>query len=250
MGIKRFRGEAVTLATSLTTAQVVGIPYWANEIEVFAPSSTIEVITVGLGPTIQRAYFYDASGPTYRAVQEAITDRNTATSLDVSVMQTADRVYIGLTEKARGLSVDVDGTNGAGTATMTVEVWNGRGWTDTSATDGTNSTATLDQDGIINWTVPAVWRAATISEVGDQSPDMPKGGEKLFWLRLTVSAALTDTSVTVDEIAALMSDRINQADGSETELDEIAFLSNNGTMAPLVIPVSYTHLTLPTKRIV
>jgi hypothetical protein len=146
-------------------------------------------------------------------------------------MQADDYLYLGLAEKARGLAIDMDGTNAQGTAAMNVGLWTGGGWVTYNTagltlTDGTFTTCTFGQDGLVTWTVPTDMVTARLADTGALAN--PPDTERLYWLRLSVSTALTDTSVTIDSIVALMSDRINQADGSQTDLDEVYISSVAG----------------------
>jgi len=203
--ITKIRGETITLATSRTFATVRGIPPGFNVLELEAPSATIEAVTVGFGPRIKAVYFYDASAGTWRDDTAAATDRNPASLVDVSVMQTADRLYIGTTRRAEGYAIDVIGTNGAGTANAVYEYPLGTVWTDLSATDGTDSTATFDQDGLVTWTVPTTngWTARMLKDVAGESVPPPET-DRLYWTRMRPSAAITDTSTTLGQISALM----------------------------------------------
>lgn len=136
----------------------------------------------------------------------AAQDADTSTDVDVSSLDTlanGDFLLVGSHLPFRGVYVDVDGTNGAGTAALTVSYWNGGTWIDASATDGTFSTRTFAQDGLVDWTVPTAWRMGRLSEmypnltVKTYYTDVP-----LYWTRWEVSAAITDTSVTFDSMVA------------------------------------------------
>lgn len=241
----RQRGETITLATSRAFATVIGRPPGYNAVELEAPSSTIENILVGFGPKIRGVYFYDASVPRWQNYTSEATDRNTASLVDLSVMQTADRLYVGAVKRYGGISVDVVGTNGAGTATLTGEYPDASDqltWTDLSITDGTVSTRTLAQDGLITFTSPANngWDVRTLAEVAGETLAAPKT-EKLFWIRLRPSAALTDTSITVAELTALFDDTLNSLTGDNTGEDEGRFLSHNGGKPPAFFRLSDKH---------
>lgn len=208
-----YRGETITLAATIAFGTVRGKPPWANAVALAAPSATLEAITVAFTPKIEKALFYDASlarGSRWNDLTKALTDRNTSTdsSTFFNAMQTGDRLYVACKRQFRGLSVDVDGANQAGTAVLVGEYPNAqRTWTDLSVTDGTVATRTLAQDGLITWTVPtAGWLKGTLKHVtglvvdGDDAPET----EELYWMRLRPDAALTDTSVDIDELVALL----------------------------------------------
>ena len=231
--VRKIRGETITLATSRAFGTVRGVPPGFNTVEVNVPNSTIEAISVGFGPKIKNVYFYDASIPRWIEYTNQATDRNTATVVDLSIMQTDDRLYVGAVRRYDGLSLDVVGTNGAGTANSVGEYPLGLVWTDLSITDGTDSTATFDQDGLITWTVPANtgWTAQKLNDVAGEALAAPET-DRLFWTRLRPDAAITDTSVTVAEITALFNDTLNAATLDNEGQDDIRILSHNGGMQP------------------
>ena len=213
--IAKFRGDSVTLAATIAFATVRSKPPWANRVTVQAPSATLELITVGFGPKIEKLYIFDESlarGSRYQDFTKALTDRDTGTDsgTTLNAFQTLDRLYIGLKRRSRGLAVDVAGTNGAGTAAMVGEYFPAPGTvTDLTITDGTFTTLTLAQDGLVTWTVPTgAWPLITLREAvkglaDDIGTDVPET-EPLRWLRLRVDANLTDTAISVDEITALL----------------------------------------------
>lgn len=234
--ISRIRGETITLATSRAFATVLGIPPGFNAVEVDVPSSTIEAILVAFGPKILHVFFYDASAPVnarWRDLTKEATDRNTASRIDLSEMQTGDRVYICAARRYEGLSVDVVATNGAGTAALVGEYPIGSTWTDLSITDGTFSTRTFAQDGLVTWTVPTTggWQSRTLAEVSDE-PSAPPVTQKGYWVRLRVDAAVTDTSVTVAELTALFSDALNTLTPENEGQASTRIMSHNGGIAP------------------
>lgn len=137
-------------------------------------------------------------------------DNDTGTSVTLSSLDTlanGDWLLVGSHQKFRGVYCDVDGTNGSGTAALTVEYWNGSVWVSLSATDGTSSTRSFDQDGLVSWTVPAAWRTTTFRSLyPDRSVQLSSANlyysdVPLFWTRWSESAAL-DSSVTVDAMLA------------------------------------------------
>lgn len=238
MTIGKIRGETLTLATGRAFATVKGIPPGFNTLEVDVPSATLEVILVLFAPKIKRVYFYDASAARWTEYTQNATDRNTASLIDLSAMQTADRLYVGTVKRSEGLSVDVVGTNAAGTANMVGEYPALDVWTSLSITDGTDSTATLDQDGLITWASPAnnLWQARALSEVSDEAAPAP-ATELLYWVRLRPDAAITDTAVTVAELTALATDTINTLLGDNVGIDDIRITTNNHTKAPYRFPL-------------
>ncbi len=136
---------------------------------------------------------------------EYAQDASTSTSVDVSSLSTLANgafLLVGSHLPIRGGYLDIDGTNGTGTATTSVYYWNGIAWADTSATDGTNSTRTFEVDGLVYWAMPTDWVATTLKARYPNTPTSDYTGLNYFWTRWSVSAALTDTSVTFDSMVA------------------------------------------------
>lgn len=236
--LAKFRGDSVTLAATIAFATVRAKPPWANRVTVQAPSATLELITVGFGPKIEKLYIYDESlarAARYQDFTKLLTDRDTGTDSGAALnaLQTLDRVYIGLKRRTRGLVVDVASTNSAGTAAMVGEYFPAPGTvTDLTITDGTFTTLTLAQDGLITWTVPVgAWPLMTLRDAvkglaDDIGADVPNT-EPLRWLRLRVDANLTDTTVSVDEITALLNTDV-VGPGEENEgFDVLRIASGN-----------------------
>lgn len=227
--ILKHRGEAITLATALTVAQVRGIPRWANLVDIHVPSATLENISVGFGPAIQKVWFYDASDALYTDLTANLTDRNTSTSsgTTMNAMTSSDFLYVGSHRRYAGWAVDVGSAN-ALASTATVTYWNGSAWTNITATDGTQSggDTTLAVDGNITWTVPTDWTARSVnSETADY-----------FWTRLAVSATLTNPT-SINELALLVNQVVNSANTDAEGWAYITIRSNNNTMEPTRIPI-------------
>ena len=139
---------------------------------------------------------------------EAAQDGSASTSIDLSEMATlasGTGLYVGAHLPFRGVDIDVDGTNSAGTATLTANYSSLDGFKSLTITDGTEATRTLAQDGTVTWTVPVDWKPRTLAQLepgfGSYShkyKDIP-----MFWVRFAVSAAVTDTSVTLDHLVAM-----------------------------------------------
>lgn len=233
-----YRGETITLATTVAFGTVRGKPPWANAVTIEAASATLEAITVAFTPKIEKVYFYDASlarGSRWHDLTKALTDRNTSTdtSAFLNAMQTGDRLYIGCKRQFRGVSVDVGGTNSAGTAALVGEYPNPqRTWTDLTITDGTLATRSLAQDGLITWTgavPPTDWLKGKLAEVtslvvdGDDAPET----DALFWARLRPDAAITDTSVDIDELVALLNSVVNGVTPDAEGFDVVRIASGN-----------------------
>jgi hypothetical protein len=70
-----------------------------------------------------------------------------------------DALFVGSHLPFRGVAVDVSAANATGSRTLTVSYWNPttKAWVDSSDTDGTSSSTSLDQDGDVTWTIAAAW---------------------------------------------------------------------------------------------
>lgn len=136
---------------------------------------------------------------------DAAQDGSTGTDVTLSSLDTVangDWVLVGSAVPFRGLNVDVDAANST-SATLSVHYWNGSAWTDISPSDGTASGgATFAQDGNITWTVPTAWTTAKLTDIYTSAFKNGKTGEELYWLRLSVSAAL-DSSTTLNSLLAM-----------------------------------------------
>lgn len=157
---------------------------------------------------------------------EAVQDALTTTDLNLSEMEVAATggfVYVGSHIPFRGVSIDVDGTNSAGSSVLTVRYSRGKGdWVAIGETDNTESTRSLAQDGTVVWTVPAGWQAISLREMGDTNQRHPLYDTPMYWTRWEWSVAFTDTSVTLDSMTG-----INRS----TAYDEIA--SGEGKAGPV-----------------
>lgn len=232
--VVRSRGETITLATGRAFATSIGFPPGFNAVDIEVTSSTIEAILVSFAPRIAHLYFYDDSLGTWTDFTTEATDRNTASLVNLSAMQTADRLYVAGTKIHDGLRINVVGTNGSGTANAVWEYPTAGSWTNLSATDGTDSTATLDQDGVVTWTPPAttLWVAARLQDIAVPAPVSTPKTERYYWTRMRVSANITDTSVTQGQYSLLFTDTLNTLLNDNSGEDDFRITSNNGTMPP------------------
>ena len=119
-----------------------------------------------------------------------------------------DALYVGSWLPFRGARVTVGSDPQNTASTLTAKYWNGSGWVDLSATDGSASGgATFAITGNVTWTVPAAWRSASLQAIDDVSEIIaaaagafaanftPKAPyvAPLYWTRWEVSAATEAT---------------------------------------------------------
>ncbi len=137
---------------------------------------------------------------------ENAQDASTSTTVDVSSLSTlanGDFLLIGSHLPFRGVYIDVNTTNSVGTAALDVYYWNGSAWADASDNDGTFSTRTFAQDGLVFWSVSASWVPGRIEEMyPSMTVKTDYSGKRMFWTRWSVDAAITDTSVTFNSMVA------------------------------------------------
>ena len=132
-------------------------------------------------------------------------DADASTDVDVGSLSTlanGDFLLVGSYLPFRGVYVDVDAANTQGTATTSVYYAASGVWTDSSATDGTNSTMTFAVDGLVVWTVPSGWTPTTLKALYPHTPDSKYTNLNYYWTRWSVSAALADTTITFNSMVS------------------------------------------------
>ncbi len=132
----------------------------------------------------------------FQDMSSAAQDADTDTDVVLSTLNTAANngyFYVGSFEPFRGVRIDMDSVN-ATAAALTVNYWNGKAWTDISASDGTSGSVALDQDGSVTWTVPTTWRAASLAAIENNNIKVGVSQEdaNLFWTRWQWAAQLDD----------------------------------------------------------
>lgn len=197
------RGGTATGVALSTTAAYIPIPAGARHLFLTPRNfSTAVVARVLLNPYIVVLKTEDALATNPTDYSEAAQDGDTATDVVLSSLPTlanGGAVYVGSHLPFGGLSVDVDSTNST-SSTLAVTYWNGSAWANITPTDGTASGgATFAQDGNITWTVPTAWVPEKLHIAADAAASFPFGGNKFYWVRLAVSAAL-DSSTTLNSI--------------------------------------------------
>lgn len=145
-------------------------------------------------------------GATFTDYSLEAQDNSTSTSVVLSSLDTlanGDALYVGCNVPFSGVAIDVDGTNGTGSRTLTVNYRKTDDtWTSISASDGTASGGTtMAQDGSVTWTIPSDWKTARLQDTDADARMQGLGGE-LYWTQWVVSGAL-DSSTTLDSMIAL-----------------------------------------------
>lgn len=198
--------------TALTTTPAfIQLPRTTNHIFITPRNfaSACEVAQYSFNPWLVVLKTVDAMATQPTDYSEAAQDGSTDTDVVLTVLDTlanGDFVLVGSHLPFRGVYIVVDDGNDAGSATLSVYYWNGT-WTDASATDGTNATATFAQSGLVYWAAKATWRMATLGELYSGCPSLPTTSNitlttPMYWTRWSVSAILTATGTTFDGMVA------------------------------------------------
>lgn len=134
-------------------------------------------------------------------------DNDTATSVVLSSLDTlanGDALYVGSHVPFSGVDIDVDAANGTANA-LTVAYWKSDlTWADISATDNTDTGASLAVDGTVTWTVPSDWITAALedTQTGANLAGLGVLSHPMYWTRWVWSVAL-DASTTLDSMIAI-----------------------------------------------
>ena len=173
---------------------------------------------IGECSKITDVLFYDASAGTYRdilhdtAKPEAMLfhEEDDSATAQFILGQATDRLLIGTMRRVGGFEFVIDASilnNNA--STMTYQYSSTVGFTTTAVTDGTKSTWTFEQDGIVEiTTVPAdgTWIAKPLHELdGIGHPDAAKiatGGNPRYWSSFASDNA-TD-AIEIEQIRTLL----------------------------------------------
>ncbi len=189
-------GETKALSTA---AGYVAVKPGFHEVKMYCASQW----RLALSPKLLHVLYYNAS--TYTEYVTQATDRLSTTHVPLDAMAATHYLYLGTTEPIIGAFFDIGTNVNAETATLDVEYCSTAvapgatiAFTDVAGdSDGTDSTgnstgATLGQDGVYTWTLPAVVR----STLGTATAPLYN---RCYWMRFKPSAALS-TTVDINEI--------------------------------------------------
>lgn len=170
--------------------------------------STAVVANVMFNPYLRVLKTTDnfAGGATATTDYSAVAQNNKPVTgaVVLSSFATSHAIWVGAEIPFRGIFADVQATN-SNTSTAVTAYWSATGPTMATLTsaDGTFSgVATFNVDGGITWTVPSDWTVGTLRAIAGAVSSIPYSGESLYWVKLTVSAAL-DASTTLDQLLAM-----------------------------------------------
>jgi hypothetical protein len=189
--------EGATLALSTTADYIAVKPGW-HEVKMYCATQW----RLALSPALVHCLYYLASAGTYTEYKTQATDGLSTTHVPLDAMATGDYLYMGFSEPALGVYIDV-GTNAqANAATLDVEycstaVAQGAtlAFTDVAGdSDGTTSGgAALAIDGVYTWTLPSAWVRSTLGTYATPTYT------KCYWIRFAPSATLS-AAVDLNEI--------------------------------------------------
>lgn len=188
-----------------TTAVCIPIPDGTRTVQYIARNFTTAVVLKLARNPYLLVYKTADSLATITDYSSAAQDGDAATDVVLSSLDTlanGDALWVGAHLPFRGVQVDVDAANGT-VATIAGHYWDGNSLEALSVTDGSASGgATFAQDGAITWTMPTDWAPGALSTVGSAAQTISRSGNALYWVRLTVSAAM-DSSTTLNSLLAL-----------------------------------------------
>ena len=152
-----------------------------------------------LSPALVHVLYYDTSESTYTSYKTQATDRLSTTHVKLDAMATGDYLYLGFSQPALGIQIDMGSNVNAEDKELDVEycstaVPGTLAFTNVEGdNDGTDSSGTLAQDGVYTWTLPTAWVRSTLGT--HQIPLYTK----CYWIRFCPTGALS-TTVDVNEI--------------------------------------------------
>jgi len=193
-----------------TTAAIIGFIQGTSHVGLNARNfATAVVAKVLLNPYLLVLKSADG-GQTVTDFSAALQVNPATTGMALGAMATlanGGALYIGSHVQFRGFAVVMSGSVNANASVMKVEYWNGTAWTAvTGFTDGTASAgATFAVSGNVVYTVPTDWTKVQLSQTQNPPPSnppvtptqvaqiLPYNDKAQYWLRVSVSAALSAT---------------------------------------------------------
>lgn len=184
--ITAIEGEAAAITLS-TTADYLAVKPGFHEVMVNCATAW----RLSLSPALLHCLYYD--GTDYADYKTQATDRVSTTHVPLDGMTTSHALYLGFSEPALGVQIDMGSNVNAATATLDVDycstaVPGTLAFTNVEGdSDGTFADpATLGQDGVYTWTLPTAWVRSTLG-----TSTVPLYS-KCWWIRIVPSATLTD----------------------------------------------------------
>mgnify|MGYP003648605389 CR=1 FL=1 len=201
LGHQRITGAAGGVSLS-TTPAFVALHQGTKYVDLIPRNFSTAVLARYIEcPYLTILLTHDALATKAQDVSRVAQDGSTNTNVIMNNMPTlanGGALWIGASTRFRGVDVNVNAVNTTSSSDLTVHYPNNAlTLTDISATDNTNSTESLDQDGTVVWTIPALngWYAATLKEIAAAngiaiSATTPEADVKMFWTRWTWDAVV------------------------------------------------------------
>lgn len=159
---------------------------------------------------IKAIWFDDSPTPktytdyTANIIEEDYQSANDYTFVDLSGFATADKLYLGFSERQASLLVTMGDSGNTAASVLVVKYWHGSGFTTTSGlNDGTSpsgSDSAFSQSGVISWTPP--------NERSEFRTDINNNGVNLYYYEITVTTAVITGTVPVDYIAGITAQKL------------------------------------------
>ena len=179
-----------------------------------------------LAPALLHVVYYDATDGSYANYRTQATDRTASTHVPLDAMATDDYLYLGFSDPALGVYIDVGDNANDEAATLDVEycstaVAQGAtiAFTDVAGdSDGTDDAGdTLKQDGVYTWTLPTAWVRSTLG-----THDSPLY-TKCYWIRFKPSATLSTTVDLVEIIPIYRNTTYSYQAASTSYVDQLNY---------------------------
>tara|TARA_Y100000310_G_scaffold179607_1_gene179558 strand:- start:105 stop:890 length:786 start_codon:yes stop_codon:yes gene_type:complete len=211
-GLVAEKGETLALSTTIAS---LGIPAGYQGAILYSPATDFRA---HFNPKIKQIVFYNSAASAgsrfeYSDLLTALTDRTSAgtgTTLD-SMLVTNDYLYICFTDICAGMRVDMTASVNGTANTMVIEYYkNDDTWAALSVTDGTDTGASLAQDGNVTWTAVTDWKAIGLKDALETAAT-PKATEDAkndsgYWIRVSFTTGGLDADTEIEDIWALHND--------------------------------------------
>jgi len=168
----------------------------------FSPCLAFTLVQTSTGAT--RDYAIEVSDETYVSYADC-------------PMTTAHKLYVGGLQQFNSILIIPSIYNNTNTATLSAEYWDGTSWQSATIYDGTAvSGKCFAQTGYVTVTVPADWKQCTPIANADRG----------YYLRFSVSAALTDTTRIVEAKLTLIPRALTPYEFVASFSDRVALVSS------------------------
>ena len=183
-----------------------------------------------LSPALVNVLYYDTSAATWTSYKTEATDGLSTTHVPLDAMATGDYLYLGFSEPALGIYVDVGSNVNGNHVDLDVEYSSTAvaagatlAWTDVAGdSDGTDSTGTMAQDGVYTWTLPSAWVRTTLG-----THAIPTY-QKCYWIRFCPTGAMSATVDLNEIIPVYKNTNYSYQEASVSYVDQINTTKTGG----------------------